>query len=113
MHELSLAQGIVELIEEQARAQRFTKVRRVHLVVGALSHVMPEALEFGFVSAAKGTVAEGAEVVMTRPPGTASCVGCEKNVTIERRGDPCPECGSFQVLITGGDELRVSHLDVE
>ena len=113
MHELSLAEGIVELIEEQAKQDAFTKVKRVHVVVGALSHVMPEALAFGFVSAAKGTLAEGAELVLTRPPGTASCMGCGKDVTIERRGDPCPECGSFQVLVTGGDELRVTDLDVE
>lgn len=85
----------------------------MHVLVGALSHVLPEALAFGFVSAAKGTLAEGAELVLTRPPGTASCMGCGKDVTIERRGDPCPACGSFQVLVTGGDELRVTDLDVE
>lgn len=113
MHELSLAQGMVELIEEQAKKDAFTKVRRVHVLVGALSHVMPEALAFGFVSAAKGTLAEGAELVLARPPGTAKCMACSKDVTIEHRGDPCPACGSFQLLVTGGDELRVTDLDVE
>lgn len=113
MHELSLAQGIVDLIEEQAAKDAFTRVRKVHLLVGALSHVMPEALAFGFTSAAKGTRADGAELVVTRPPGTARCLACEKDVALERRGEPCPLCGSFQVLVTGGDELRVTDLDVE
>ncbi|MEW5738965.1 MAG: hydrogenase maturation nickel metallochaperone HypA [Myxococcota bacterium] len=113
MHELSLAEGIVTLIEEQARKDGFTRVRKVHVLVGALSHVMPEALAFGFTSASKGTLAEGAELVLTRPPGTATCMGCGQSVTLGQRGDPCPECGSFQLLVTGGEELRVTDLDVE
>ena len=113
MHELSLAEGIVELIEAQARKDRFTRVRRVHLVVGALSHVLPDALAFAFTSATLGTMAEGAELVMTRPPGAADCVACGRRVGLEQRGDSCPACGSAQLLVVGGDELRVTDLDVE
>ncbi|MFN0250615.1 MAG: hydrogenase maturation nickel metallochaperone HypA [Kofleriaceae bacterium] len=60
MHEMAIAQSIVELVEEHAKKDVFHGVRLIHLVVGALSHVDPRALEFGFEIVAKGTVAEGA-----------------------------------------------------
>jgi len=67
MHELAIAQSIVDLVEEHARKDVFQRVRQIHLVVGALSHVDPRALEFGFEVIAKGTVAEGATLKIDRP----------------------------------------------
>jgi len=113
MHELSLAQGIVDLVESEARAQHFSKVKAVHVVVGALASVEPEALAFGFDSVARGTVADGARLVLERPPGTAECMSCGAEVKLDSRGEPCPGCGSYQLLVTAGEELRVSDLEVE
>ena len=112
MHELALAQGIVDIVETQALAQPFSRVRCIVLTVGALSHVEPEALRFGFESASKGTKAEGAELRIERPPGAGSCMACGAAVALSQRGDPCPKCGSAQVLVTAGDELKVSELEV-
>ncbi len=112
MHELALAQGIVDLVEGEARAQHFGKVKKIHLVVGALATVESHALLFGFDSVAKGTVAEGAKLELERPPGTARCMSCGGDVTLWARGEPCA-CGSYQLLVTSGEELRVADLEVE
>lgn len=113
MHELALAQGIVEVIREQAADGSFTRVKSVRLVIGALSHVEPEAIEFGFDAVSRGTVAEGAALVIDRPPGIAWCLDCEANVEIAGRTDPCPACGGYRLVVTGGEELRVQELEVE
>ena len=113
MHELALAQGIIDVVEAQARAQRFSRVTRVRLVVGALASVEPDALRFGFEAASRGTIAEGAALDIEQPPGAGHCVACGAEVTLSSRGAPCPGCGSFMVLMRGGDELRVEDLEVQ
>lgn len=113
MHELALSQGIVEMIREQAAAQGFTRVRTVRLVIGALSHVEPEALAFGFDAVSRGTLAEGAALEIERPGGQAWCLACERTVEVAERFNPCPACGGHQLVLTGGDEMRVKELEVE
>lgn len=113
MHELALAQGILEIVRDQAASQRFTRVRAVHLAVGALSNVEPDALLFGFEVAARGTLAEGAALEIERLPGRAFCTACVREVAVERRGDPCPSCAGYQWVVASGDELKVKSLEVD
>lgn len=112
MHEVALAQGIVDIVREQATRAACRVVKVVHLRVGALSSVEPEALLFGFESAARGTVVEGATLAIERTLGKARCMGCERDAQVESRLALCPHCGSGQLLITGGDELRITELEV-
>lgn len=113
MHELALAQSIVDIVESQARNHHFTKVKKVHLVVGALALVELEALTFGFDSVTRGTVAEGATLEIQRPGGKGTCMKCGAEVDVAQRGDACPACESYQVIVTSGDELRVAELEVD
>lgn len=112
MHEMALCQGILDIIRDRASEEGFSRVAAVRLRVGALSHVDPRALEFGFDVAARGTLAEGAELRIDRPAGRAFCMACSQTVTLAARGDPCPVCGSHQLMVVGGDELRVEELEV-
>jgi hydrogenase nickel incorporation protein HypA/HybF len=113
MHEIALAQSIVEIVEEHARRDSFARIRSIRLAIGALSGVDPRALQFGFEAAAKGTVAEGAILVIDRPPGQAWCTDCDGFVPIAGLGDPCPACGGRCWTAARGDELRVTELEVE
>jgi len=85
----------------------------VCLEIGALSHAEPEAMRFAFAACTPGTLAEGATLVIHRPPGTAWCMDCCDTVEIAQRFDPCPTCGGHKLQVTGGDELRVKELEVE
>jgi hydrogenase nickel incorporation protein HypA/HybF len=60
MHEMALAEGMLEIVESTARASGATKVKRVWLEIGALSHVAPDALLFCFDAVTRGSLAEGA-----------------------------------------------------
>jgi hydrogenase nickel incorporation protein HypA/HybF len=113
MHEMSLAQSIVRLAEEQARGDGFVRVTKVFLTVGALAHVDPRALEFGFEVVARGTVAEGAALVWERRPAKAFCLPCGTMVDVNSRSEPCPRCGDFGWLLQQGEELRITELEVE
>jgi hydrogenase nickel incorporation protein HypA/HybF len=113
MHEVALAQSIVDLVEDQARRDSFTRVSTVHISLGALSRVDPQALDFGFEVAARGTVAEGAKLAIDRPGGMGFCTACSKNVAVDGYGDACPACGGYAWLLIRGDEMRVVDLEVE
>lgn len=113
MHEASLAGGILQLVEDAARRERFRRVTRISLEAGQLSGVETRALRFALEAIAPGTCLEGACVDIHEPPGTAWCLPCGGSVEIARRGDACPRCGSFQLQTTGGTELRVIEMQVE
>jgi hydrogenase nickel incorporation protein HypA/HybF len=110
MHELSLAGGIVKLVEDAAARERFTRVSKLHLEAGALAGVEVRALRFALDAVAAGTCLEGATIEIDEPPGTAWCLRCACSVEIGARTDACPRCGAFQIQPTGGTELRVLDL---
>ena len=112
MHEMSLCQGILDIIQERAEIDGFSRVTKVRLSIGALSHVDPKAISFGFDVTTRDTVADGAVLEIDQPPGQAFCMVCSTTVTIPARGQPCTTCGSHQLMVVGGDELRVDELEV-
>ena len=113
MHEMSLTENLLELIEEDALQGGYTKVTLVRLEVGALSHVAPDALLFCFDAVARGTIAEGAKLDIITVPGQGWCKSCGKTVPLSERFDACPDCGNYHVQMTSGDELRLHELEVE
>ena len=113
MHEMSLAEGIVQLLEDQARAQDFSRVKQVWLNIGELAGVEVEALDFCLEVVSRDTLADGARFHFVRQPGAGWCLACSQQVAVHARFDACPLCGKHQVQVTGGDEMRVSELEVE
>lgn len=112
MHEMSLCEGIRQILEERAGRDGFRAVQRVRLEIGRFAAVEIEALRFGFDVVMKGSIADGAVLDILDRPGEAYCYECEKAVTIEDRLDPCPFCGGGRLLVTGGNEMRIKDLEV-
>ena len=113
MHEMSLAEGVLQIVEEAARAQRFRRVRSVLLEIGELSMVEAEAMRFCFDAFSRGTLAEGAVLNVVQVAGQGLCFNCNRTVPLAALYDPCPACGGHPVQATGGTEMRVKELEVE
>jgi hydrogenase nickel incorporation protein HypA/HybF len=112
MHEMSLAEGVLGVVQDAAGAHQPCTVRTVRLEIGALAAVECDALRFAFDVVKRGSVAETAALDIVHVPGSAWCMQCSRNVAIAERGDPCPECGSWQLQVTGGDQMRVKELEL-
>ena len=112
MHEMSLAEGVLQLIEDAARTQSFTQVSTVRLEIGQLSGVEPEAMRFCFDAVMRGSVAEGARLEIIELPGVGWCMACAQSVPMKEVFGECPQCGGFQMQVTGGTEMRVKDLEV-
>ena len=110
MHELSLADGILRLIEQTRARDPFERVTLLKLEAGALSGVEISSLRFALEVVATGTCLEQAKIEINEPAAAAWCMACSLSVPIRSRLDPCPQCGGFQLQPTGGTELRVIEL---
>ena len=113
MHEMSLCEGILQIIEDEAKKQHFSKVKRVILEVGTLSGVEIPALEFAFDVVMKGSIAETARLEIIELEAQAWCMQCAKTITVKQRYDACPDCGSYQLQVSSGDEMRIKELEVD
>jgi hydrogenase nickel incorporation protein HypA/HybF len=112
MHEVAIAAALLDLVREEAAAARASRVTRLVVEIGALSHVDTHALRFAVDVAARGGLADGAALDILEPPGTAYCLDCEISVVIAARGAPCPHCDGAKLLVQGGDEMRLKEMEV-
>lgn len=112
MHELSIALGIVKIAEDETAKAKATAVSRIELVVGALSGVELDALNFVWEAAVKDTVLAGAELDIDHVSGKAQCMDCETIFEVENVYDSCPKCASYLKNIIQGKELKVKALEV-
>lgn len=110
MHEMAITQGIVELCLRHAGGRR---VMSVEVEVGDLGGVVPEALEFCFDACSRDTLLEGAALNIIRIPGGGHCRECGTYSALATLYDACRHCGSHQVTIENGEELRVRSIDIE
>lgn len=112
MHEMSLCEGILQILESEAQKQQFSEVKRVILDVGVLSGVEIPALEFSFDAVMQGSLAENAVLEINHIPAQAWCMSCAKVVDIRQRYDACPDCGGYQLQVKQGEEMRIKELEV-
>jgi hydrogenase nickel incorporation protein HypA/HybF len=112
MHEISLIESLIDLVEAEWRKQAFRRVRIIRLTVGALGHAEPDALRFCFDAVMSGTRADGAALEIAIIPGAGWCARCQDAVPLAERFAACPVCDG-PVRVTAGDELRLAELEVE
>ncbi len=110
MHEWGLTRRLLKLIEDEARARQLTRVSKVSLETGALSATEREALRFNFKTAARGTVAQDAELDILECPAKALCPACLAEVTMTHHDQTCPQCNASPLTPLDAEALRITEL---
>jgi hydrogenase nickel incorporation protein HypA/HybF len=113
MHELSLAQGILETILRRAQQDGFRKVNSVHLKVGRLAGVEIESLRFCFEVLSASTIARMANLEVEVVPLRGKCRDCGEGFELAEIELICPRCGSGEVEIVSGREFIMETMEVE
>ncbi|MDD5571080.1 MAG: hydrogenase maturation nickel metallochaperone HypA [Bacteroidales bacterium] len=113
MHELSVAQNIIEIVEENARKLKLKIISEVEIDVGTISGVVPENLEFAMDVAMKDTILENAKIKMNIIKAKAKCLKCANEFEIEEMYSLCPKCNRFEFEIINGKELKVKSIKAE
>jgi hydrogenase nickel incorporation protein HypA/HybF len=109
MHELALMGRVVAAVASRVRPAR---VARVRIQIGKLAGVLPETVQFCFAICARGTPLDGAALEIDEVRGRGHCRRCGADVTMETFVDPCA-CGSVEIDVVGGKELRIETMEVQ
>lgn len=112
MHELSLAQDIIETVKQNVTAAELPKVREIIVEVGAFSGVVADSLKFSFEAITSGTELNDAVMKIVDIPFCLKCNDCGNETSTEIPMLLCSICGSSNTQILSGDELRVKELKI-
>ncbi len=112
MHELSIAQSILEIALSRARAEGAARVLSVRVAVGALTSFVDESLRFYWGTIAEGTAAAGSEIEFVHVDGRLRCLSCEREFTTKTAVFECPDCGGLWTHPLAGDECYVDSIEV-
>lgn len=113
MHELPVTEGLLKLAlqyGEQAGARRITDL---HLLIGDLSSIVDDSVQFYWDIISKDTIAHGATLHFERVRTRMVCFDCNKEYIPEPGTLICPTCGGAHVQVSGGDEFRLESIEIE
>ena len=113
MHEVSICESILDILKDEAIKNEASKVTAVRLKIGELSGVVEDALRFAFEVVAKGSIAEGASLVIEEVPLTARCKSCGKEFHIVGYAFSCKHCESPEIEVISGREMQIEDMDLE
>jgi len=113
MHELAVTESLLELALRHAATDGPVRVSALYLVIGRLSSIVDDSVQFYWDIVSEGTPAEGARLHFRRVPVEMRCIDCERAYAPEGEDLACPSCGSVRVQVVHGDEFHLEALDVE
>ena len=112
MHELGIAQSVLEAVQAEA-TKRGAKPVKVGLRIGELSAIDPDALRFTFDALTVETDLQGLELEIEFCPRRHRCCGCGTGFEVKDFIFDCPQCGTDRSECIGGEELQLAYVELE
>jgi hydrogenase nickel incorporation protein HypA/HybF len=113
MHEMSIAQSLFDILEEEMKKNNAKTLRSVRLRIGELSAIVPDSLSFCFEVMTAGTHMEGAELVMDIVPLEGLCRTCGRSFEIKDYAFQCPYCQGTEIDTLSGQDLSIVEMIVD
>lgn len=113
MHELAVTESILEISLRHAEEAGAERINDLYLVIGQLSSIVDDSVQFYWEMISKETLAEGSRLHFRRIPAEMECQECGQRFSPGDQDFMCPACGSLNVRITAGDEFYIEAIDVE
>jgi hydrogenase nickel incorporation protein HypA/HybF len=113
MHELSVTESILDISLSHAQKANAKKVTQINLVIGRLSSIIDDSIQFYWELVSEGTLCAGSTLHFTRIPAVLHCTSCSTDFEINEVLSPCPHCGGYQTTIKSGEEFYIDSIEVE
>ena len=114
MHEISIVEGVLEIIEKEKKKHNFNKVKLIEIVCGKHNCICEDNLNFCLETVANSTYIEGARFKIRRLPERHRCIECNREFEKqEAAGSICPYCRSENLMQLPNSEMYLSKLEVE
>ena len=113
MHELAITESILNIALDHADRHGAARVTDLHLMIGQLSSIVDDSVQFYWDIISKETKCAGAQLHFERVPAQMICLDCRHTYAIMRGLEACPHCDGFHVRIHAGEEFRLESIEVE
>jgi hydrogenase nickel incorporation protein HypA/HybF len=113
MHELGITQSILNIALQHANQAGAVRITELNLVIGELSSIIDDSVQFYWDMISQDTIAQGANLNFRRTPATLRCNACDHEFPMEQDRFTCPACGSPHVVVAGGEEFLLESIDVD
>ncbi len=113
MHELSIAQNIINIVQEEMQKCDARFLKTVRLKIGTMSAIVPESLSFCFGLITEGTEFEGSKLIMDIIPLKGYCRNCKNEFEIKDYAFECPSCKSSKIKTISGREMDIVEIEVD
>lgn len=113
MHELAITESILNAAVSHAKRVNANKVTDLYLVIGSLSSIVDDSVQFYWEMISKETICEGSQLHFKRLKARVQCQDCKKEYDLENELLPCPQCGSMNIKILSGDEFRLESIEIQ
>jgi hydrogenase nickel incorporation protein HypA/HybF len=113
MHELAVTESILEIALRHAQPAQARKISDLYLVIGQLSSLIDDSVQFYWDFISKDTPAEGARLHFRRIAAELTCLDCDQTFTLSKGDLGCPSCSSVNVKVTAGEEFYLEAIEVE
>jgi hydrogenase nickel incorporation protein HypA/HybF len=113
MHELAITQSMFDIVLKYAQQAQAKKVVKINLVIGEMTGVVSDCVQFYLDLLSKDTIAEGAMVSVTMVPPEAKCRNCHQTFEVKQFDWTCTHCGASSLDIVAGKELFVESIEVD
>jgi hydrogenase nickel incorporation protein HypA/HybF len=112
MHELGIAQNILEIVRQSVPEDQASSIRWIRIRVGQLSGVVPDSLEFCFQAVVSETEMQKAGLAIEQVPTIMQCKKCVSSFKANDLEFLCPSCGNADLEIISGRELEVVEIEL-
>lgn len=113
MHELAITQNILDIAINEAKAAQASQITKIRLVIGELSGVVPECVQFYFDFLKKDSIAENASIDFEIIPTELRCRDCQTTFKLEDSNWNCPRCHSANLEIIAGQNCFIESIEVD
>jgi len=113
MHELSVTESVLAIALKHAEQYNAARVTSVNLVIGQLSSIVDESVQFYWDLITEDTLCEGSRLSFNRIPATFHCQDCEFDFSLTKELSACPQCGSVKIVIVTGEEFYMDSIEIE
>jgi hydrogenase nickel incorporation protein HypA/HybF len=113
MHELSVTESLLNLALSHANQANATKVIAINIVIGRLSSIVDDSVQFYWDFVTEDSICAGAKLNFDRRPAVLHCADCASDYTIDHDLTPCPKCGGMRTTIISGEEFFLDSIEIE
>jgi hydrogenase nickel incorporation protein HypA/HybF len=112
MHELAVTESILKIANTHAEKAAAKSVTDVYIIIGRLSSMVDDSVQFYWDFMSKGTLCEGSKLHFERIPARLLCLDCSNSYQLDGELEPCPNCQSSRVKVVAGDEFRLDSIEI-